>query len=86
VAVGNSVQVSPCVAFDEDVDGDCSLVLPECSTDSNSEEEYDEDVATGITLPTHVAVKTVDHVRLLPLQCNTTRKVTTHTCEDSRSC
>jgi hypothetical protein len=37
------------------VDEDCSMVLPEYSTDSKIEEECDEDVATGITLSPHAA-------------------------------
>jgi hypothetical protein len=53
VAIGNTVQVSPCVSFHEDMDGDCSVVPSEHSTDSNSEEEYDEYVATGLPLSPH---------------------------------
>jgi hypothetical protein len=53
VAIGDTVHVSPCVSFHEDMDGDCSVVPPEHSTDSNSEEQYDEDVATGLPLSPH---------------------------------
>jgi hypothetical protein len=55
VAIGNTVHVSPCVAFHEDMDGDCSVVPSEYFTDSNSEDEYDEDVATGLPLPPRAA-------------------------------
>ena len=48
VAVGNKVHESPSVVFHEGMNGDCSVVPREFSTDSESDSESIADVATGV--------------------------------------